>query len=108
MTYEKYMSLREQMGKEPIESEIPVQGEDLPMVAQIAINTFNMMNDRISADIGYLGKDYSILDTLLSDVDQKSLCVEVILWLDKKHIAKSQSIMEKEREKLKLKGKHGK
>ena len=59
MTRDRYLELCEQMGNEPIEDEIPPDWEDLPDIIVYAVNTFNMLGDRIYADIGYTGKDYT-------------------------------------------------
>ena len=41
----------EQLGQEPKEHEIPPDGDDLPEIVTDAINTFNMLNDRIYSDL---------------------------------------------------------
>ena len=51
----------EQLGKEPIEEEIPPDFEDLPEVVVDAVATFNMLGDRAYPEIGYVGKDYTNL-----------------------------------------------
>lgn len=107
MTYEKYLMLCEQMGKEPKEEEIPISTEDLPPIVHKAINIFNTLNDRIVSDVGYLGKDYTLLPTLIRNSSEKDLLIEIVVWLDKKHIAKSQELMERERKKLKQHGSKG-
>jgi hypothetical protein len=69
MTKEQYFSMCEQMRSEPLESEIPVDYEDLPEDAHYAIQLFNILPDKIDGFAGiYFGKDFSgladIMDTL--------------------------------------------
>ena len=62
MTRERYLDLCEQMGNEPIEEEIPPDWSDLPEIVTHAVNTFNLMGDRVYPEIGYVGKDYTNLN----------------------------------------------
>ena len=61
MTRDKYLDMMEQLGKEPVESEIPPDFDDLPELVVQAVSTFNMLVDRAYPEIGYLGKDYTNL-----------------------------------------------
>ena len=45
MTRDKYLDMMEQLGKEPVESEIPPDFDDLPEIAVQAISAFNMLGD---------------------------------------------------------------
>ena len=51
MTRERYLELCEQMGNEPIEEEIPPDWNDLPEIVTFAVNTFNLMGDRVYPEI---------------------------------------------------------
>ena len=93
------MKIQEQLGREPNMDKCPPDWEDFPPVVQRAISVFNTLGDRIVADIGYLGKDYSLLPAYLDDVEDKELFLEVLAWLDSKIVAKSQSEMKKARDK---------
>ena len=62
MTRDRYLELCEQMGNEPVEEEIPPSWEDFPEMVVNAVATFNSMGDRIQAEVGYIGKDYTNLN----------------------------------------------
>ena len=65
MTRERYLELCEQMGNEPIEEEIPPDWNDFPEIVIHALNTFNLLGDRVVPDIGYVGKDYTSLNNYI-------------------------------------------
>jgi hypothetical protein len=95
----------EQLEKEPDPDEIPPDLEDFPEEVQQAILTFGKLGDRIVADIGYLGKDFTALPLHMDllDLDNKSIFVETILRLDERLITKSAEAMKRERDKMKRK-----
>lgn len=93
----------DQLGDEPDLDKMPPGIEDLPEPMQQAIDIFNMLGDRIVADIGYLGKDYSILNVYMSEVTDKDMFLETLAWLDGIHIKESAEQMKRERDKLKKK-----
>lgn len=95
----------EQLEKEPDPDEIPPDLEDFPEEVQQAIITFGKLGDRIVADIGYLGKDYTSLSLHMDllNLDNRSIFVETILRLDERLITKSAESMKRERDKLKRK-----
>ncbi len=103
MTRDKYLDMMEQLGKEPIESEIPPDFEDLPEIVVQALSTFNMLGDRAYPEIGYVGKDYTNLSYYIDiyDVEDKEYFLEILAWLDARAIKKSSEIMKREYEKLK-------
>ncbi len=105
MTADRYFELCEQMNKKPKEEEIPVSWEDLPLIVQEAVNCFNVLGDRIEADIGYLGKDYTALSAFTKeyDIEERMLFIEVLAWLDSRAIKKSAEKMKQEHDKLKRK-----
>lgn len=103
MSKAKYLLLQEQLGREPDPAKCPPDWDDFPATVQQAIAVFNTLGDRIVADIGYLGKDYSLLPAYLEDVEDRELFLEVLAWLDSKVVAKSQAEMKKARDKMKRK-----
>jgi len=105
MTRDRYLEMCEQLGKEPLESEIPPDWEDFPEIVQLAINTFNILGDRVFPEIGYVGKDYTNLPHLLEiyDIEDKEFFLDLLHWLDSRAIQKSSEHMKKEYEKLKRK-----
>jgi len=93
----------EQLGKEPIEDEIPPSFEDFPEIAQQALNTFSILGDKVVADIGYLGKDYSLLPYLIEHhgIEDTEWFIEILTYLESRAIKTSQDQLKREREKLK-------
>jgi len=105
MTKDRYLNMREQMGREPIPEEIPPDINDFPYIVQNAISTFNMLGDRVQADIGYVGKDYANLAYFIEiyDVQDTEFFLELLTWMDSRAIKKSSDKMKKEYDKLKRK-----
>ncbi len=95
----------EQLGQEPKEHEIPPDGEDLPEIIIDAINTFNLLNDRIYSDVGYIGKDYSKLPYYMEvyEIEDKEYFLQILHWLDSRAIKQSSDRLKREHEKLKRK-----
>lgn len=57
MTKDQYFEMCEMMGNEPIESEVPVEFEDLHLEVQQALNAYRMLRDEWDTMNGhYLGK----------------------------------------------------
>ncbi len=103
MTRDKYLMICEQLGEEPNPEKFPPEITDFPEDIQKAILIFNKLGDRVAADIGYLGKDYTQLPVYLDvyDIKNKVLFLETLLRLDAKMIAKSAAMMKAERDKIK-------
>jgi len=105
MTRDRYLTMCEQLGKEPLDTEIPPDWEDFPDIVIQALNTFNMMGDRVVADIGYLGKDYTNLPIFMEvwGVEDKELFLDILHFLETRAVKQSQEVMKRERDKLKRK-----
>lgn len=105
MTRDRYLDMMEQLGKEPHLDEIPPDFEDLPEIVTIAVNTFNLLGDRMYPEIGYVGKDYTNLPFFIEiyDVEDKEFFLEILSWLDSRAIKKSSEQLKKEYDKLKRK-----
>lgn len=103
MTKDRYLTMCEQLGKEPDLSEMPPGYEDLPDIAIYAINTFSMLKDRVYPDIGYLGKDYSNLPIFIEifGIEDKELFLEILDLLDSRAVEQSRTMLKRERDKLK-------
>lgn len=95
----------EQLGKEVNYDDIPPELEDFPEEVQQAIITFGKLGDRVVADVGYLGKDFTALPLhmKLLDLSSPEIFVETILRLDERLITKSAEAMKRERDKMKRK-----
>jgi len=105
MTQERYLEICEQLGKEPNPAEMPPDITDLPYEMQVSVTIFNTLGDRITSDIGYMGKDYTNLPILLEiyGIEDKDLVLETLNYLDSRAIKQSSEHMKKERDKLKRK-----
>lgn len=105
MSKEKYLDMREQLGKEPNWEEVPPGPEDFPEIVIDAINIFNSLGDRVYPEIGYTGKDYTNLEFLISTykVENKDLLYDILLRLDAHAIKKSQESLKREYDKMKSK-----
>ena len=105
MTRDRYLSMCEQMDKEPDPKEIPPDWEDFPEIVQIAINIFNMLGDRVYPEIGYVGKDYGNLQHYIEvyDIEDKEFLLEILHWLDSRAIKQSSEQLKREYDKLKRK-----
>jgi hypothetical protein len=102
MTKDKYFNLCEQMGEEPNPDKIPPGIEDFPLDVQKAMVIFNKLGDKVQADIGYLGKDYTAVPMYMNvhEVENKLIFLETIARLDAAVIEKSATEMKAERKKL--------
>ena len=105
MTRERYLKMCDQMGKEPSDEEIPPDWEDFPDLVILAINTFNMLGDRIAPDIGFIGKDFTNLSHYIDayNIEDKELFLDIINVLETRAIKQSQDIIKRERDRLKRK-----
>jgi hypothetical protein len=105
MTKDRYLEMCDQLGKEPVESEIPIGWEDLPDIAIVAINTFNMMSDRIAADIGFMGKDFTNLPHHIEihEIHDKESFLEILHLLESSAIERSNEQMKRAQDKAKRK-----
>lgn len=105
MTKDRYLTMQEQLDRDINEKDIPPDVSDFPEIVQQAINTFNMLGDRVQAEIGYIGKDYTNLPTYMEiyEIQDKEFFLEILSWLDGRAIKKSSEQMKKELNKLKRK-----
>ena len=58
MTKEQYFDMCEQLGNEPVESEIPIEFDDFPLETQVALSIYKVLRDEWEFVGGnYLGKN---------------------------------------------------
>ncbi len=109
MTKDRYFEMCEQLGKDPIESEIPIDWEDFPEFIQTGLYIFNLLGDRVYPEIGYIGKDYTNLPVYIDslDVEDTELLLELLYWLDQRAIKKNTDTMKKAYDKIKRKSNKG-
>lgn len=84
---------------------MPPEFTDFPEDVQNAIIIFGKLGDKLVADVGYLGKDYTMLESLLKGIHvyDRDVLIETLLRLDER--TKKRSAEEMKRERNKLKGK---
>ena len=105
MTKDKYLTVCEQIGQDPIEDKCPPDFTDFPLPVQQAIEVFNKLGDRVVAEVGYVGKDFTSLPLHMEvmRVESKEIFLETLLRLDASMINRSAEEMKKAREKAKRK-----
>jgi len=107
MTPDRYFEMQEQMGLEIIEDDIPPDLGDFPEIVSYAIDIFNQLGDRVYPEIGYIGKDYTVLDQYMKvrgiAEHDKEFFFEVLVWLDARAIKKSAEQLKREYDKIKRK-----
>ena len=105
MNRTKYLKMCDQLGKEPLESEIPPDWDDFPEIVMDAISVFNMLGDRVYPEIGYIGKDCTNLPIYMKlyDITDIEFFLEILSWLDQRVIKKSSEDLKREYDKLKRK-----
>jgi hypothetical protein len=60
MSKDAYFEMCEMLNQEPLESEIPVDMDDFPVMVQQTLTIYSMLEDRWDTmGGGYLGKNYS-------------------------------------------------
>jgi hypothetical protein len=87
MTKESYFEMCEMLGQEPVESEIPVDINDLPTLVQQSLAIYNLLEDRWDTMGGsYLGKNYSSVFEFfkLYEIDDSEtlLILEILQHID--------------------------
>lgn len=79
MTKDQYYDMCDALGTEPVEDEIPIDYEDLPIDVHQAYNIYNKLQDNWDSMSGvYIGKVYTgILDIMdmyeIDTVDRKTI-----------------------------------
>lgn len=86
MTREQYLLMCEQLGTEPIDSEIPADFSDFPPIVQQAIQIHSILPGNWEGMSGtYMGKDYTLLPYLFEEiyeVENKQLMMRFILTIE--------------------------
>ena len=108
MTKDQYLRMVEQTGEEIDWDRIPPDLEDFPESVYTALCIFNSMGNRLQADIGYLGKDFTNLNILydfyyITEKEEKDWIFELLLFLDSNNIKESQKRIKSEIDRIKRK-----
>ena len=90
---------------EPDPDKIPIDYEDLTYDGQLALNIYGKLGNRVYGDVGFTGKDFTILPILITyhSIQDTELLLECLNIIDTFNISKSQEAMKKEFDKLKNK-----
>ena len=96
----------EQTGEEIDWERCPPDFDDFPESVQTAVEIFYSLGDRIYGDVGFTGKDYTNLDILykyhkIEEQEQKDWVFEILIFLERRHIQKSQEQIKSEMDKIK-------
>jgi len=105
MSAERYFEMQDQMGLEIEVKEIPPELNDFPDDVLSAVSIFGRLGDRVYPEIGYVGKDYTLLNALmpLYTINDKDFFLEVLEWLDARAIKRSADQLKREYDKIKRK-----
>ena len=105
MTKDQYLRMVEQTGEEIDWERCPPELEDFPDSVHIAINIYHSLGDNIYPDVGFTGKDYTLLPHYIDVyfIDDKEYLLEILLFLDRMAIKTSSENLKKAHEKLKRK-----
>jgi hypothetical protein len=88
VTKDQYYEMCEALGNEPLESELPVEYDDLPLEVQAAIRIYNSMQDNWDYMNGnYIGKSYvgfkDILDIFEVGVEDRRAVYDLVASIDR-------------------------
>tara|TARA_X000001382_G_scaffold717_1_gene905 strand:+ start:1381 stop:1707 length:327 start_codon:yes stop_codon:yes gene_type:complete len=108
MTKDQYLRMVEQTGEEIDWERCPPELEDFPDSVHIAINIYHSLGDNIYPEIGFIGKDYTLLKFLytqhgLENEAEKDWIFELLLHLDAHNVTESQRKIKAEYDKIKKK-----
>jgi hypothetical protein len=87
MTKEQYFDMCEQLGTQPVDSEIPIEFEDFPLEAQLALSIYRLLRDEWEYMAGnYLGKNlngiFEVFDAYEIEACDKRFYLELIHMID--------------------------
>jgi hypothetical protein len=87
MTKEQYFDMCEQLGTQPVDSEIPIEFEDFPPEAQLALSIYRLLRDEWEYMAGnYLGKNlngiFEVFDAYEIEACDKRFYLELIHMID--------------------------
>lgn len=87
MTKQQYFDMCDQLGTEPVDSEIPVELDDFPTIVQQALLVYRMLRDEWEGFNGlYLGKSYQGLSEILMytevDPEDNKIVLTLIKLID--------------------------
>jgi hypothetical protein len=102
MTKERYFDMCEQLGTQPIDSETPVEFDDFPAEAQLALSIYKLLRDEWEYMAGnYLGKNlngiFEVFDAYEIEACDKRFYLELIHMIDSVRIEEIRKQQPKEK-----------
>lgn len=106
ISIDTYIRICEQTDREIDLDQLPPDEADFPLDVQAGIMVFNKLKDDIVADVGYLGKDYTLIPYYMEiyEVTNKELFLETISRLEARVRKRTSEDMQRARKALKSKG----
>jgi len=85
----------EQTGEEIDWDKCPPDAEDFPESVSTAIRMYNTLGDHVYSDVGFIGKDFTMLELLFSshglvDQSEKDWALELLIFMQNISIEDSQ------------------
>ena len=95
MTKDQYLRMMEQTGEEVDWDKCPPDAEDFPESVSTAIQIYNKLGDHVYSDVGFIGKDFTMLELLFSSYGlvhpvEKDWALELIIFMQNLGIEDSQ------------------
>jgi len=89
MTKDQYFEMCEMLGTEPVDSDVPIEFQDLPNFVQSTFNIYTFLSDRWEGMSGtFMGKDYTIVFNLfeifqIEDTAEQQTMLRIMSIIDK-------------------------
>ena len=98
----------EQTGEEIDWEKCPPDIEDFPDSVHTAFNIYSKLSDRIYPEIGFIGKDFGLLESLykafnIKTKNEKDWTLELLINMDNYNVTESQRKIKAEYDKIKKK-----
>jgi len=93
----KYLKLMEQLGKEPDLAKMPLDYEDLSYDCQLAFTVYHRLGNRIEANNGFIGKDYTNFPIIAkySGVEDELMLLDLVISIEVHFIQENQKAVAK-------------
>ena len=101
MTHEKIMRMYEGREDQINWEKMPPMLSDFPHDCQQALLTYHKYGDRSVSELGFLGKDFTLIDKLSKDVIDISLYLDTLIKIDHFYIEKNAKDIEAARRNAK-------
>jgi hypothetical protein len=85
MNKQQYFEMCEMLGSDPVEEEIPIEYDDLPLEVQEAFQVYNILTDSWEGMSGtYMGKNYSGIYDIMNilGIEDKVTTLRIVEYID--------------------------